>query len=106
MFAIQEAWSGTFDVFSAPDDIAAADAAMQHAVSQEWFAFLMTRPFSFDIYCDSAAELKEYADQRKLSGAELPYDELEERRRHWSARGQSGRLRCRRPWMVSTYGRK
>jgi hypothetical protein len=99
-------WTKTVDTYSAPDDVAAADAAVQHAVSREWLVFETSLPFNFEIDCDSAAELRVYADARKLRGAEIPYEELEERRRELGAEGQAARLRCRRPWMLSTYRKK
>ena len=99
----QPVWSKTVDTFSAPDDVAAADAAVQHAVSREWLVFETSVTFDFDIYCDSAAELKVYAEARKLCGAEIPYQQLEERRRELGPERQAARLRCRRPWMLSTY---
>jgi len=99
-------WTKTVDTYSAPDDVAAADAAVQHAVSREWLVFETNLPFNFEIDCDSAAELRVYADARKLRGAEIPYEELEERRRELGAEGHAARLRCRRPWMLSTYRKK
>jgi len=59
-----------------------------------------------EIYCDTAAELSVYAEERKLRGAEIPDQELEERRREVCAEGQTARLRCRRPWLLSTYRKK
>ena len=86
--------------------MAAADAAVQLAVSREWLLFDTSLPFPFEIYCDSAAELRLYAEARKLRGAEIPYEELEERLRELSAEAPAARLRCRRPWMLSTYRKK
>jgi len=102
----QAVWAKTVDSYSAPEDVAAAGAAVQHALSNEWFVFETSLPFRFDIYCDTAAEFSVYAEARKLRGAEIPYQELEERRREFGAEGQPARLRCRRPWMLSTYRRK
>ena len=99
-------WAKTVELYSAPEDVAAADAAVQHAVSREWITFETRVPFDFEIYCDSAAELSVYAEARKLRGADIPYEELEERRRESSSEGQTARLRCRRPWMLSTYRKK
>ena len=62
--------------------------------------------FNFEIHCDTAAELSVYAEERKLRGAEISYQELEERRRELCVEGQAARLRCRRPWMLSTYRKK
>ena len=106
IIATQAVWAKTVDSYSAPEDVAAADVAVQHAVSREWLAFEMSLPFNFEIYFDSAAELRVYAEARKLRGAEIPYEELEERRRALRAEGQAARLRCRRPWMLSTYRKK
>ena len=103
VIAAQAVWAKTVDTYSAPDDVAAADAAVQHALSREWLVFETSLPFNFEIDCDSEAELKVYADARKLRGAEIPYEELEERLRELGVEGQAARLRCRRPWMVSTY---
>lgn len=96
-------WATTVELYSAPQDVAAADAAVQDAVSGKWLVFETSLPFNFEIYCDSAAELSVYAEARKLRGTEIPYEELEERRRELGAKGQAARLRCRRPWMLSTY---
>jgi hypothetical protein len=103
MIGAQAVWAKTVATYSAPDDVAAADTAVRHALSCEWLVFETSGPFSFDIYCDSAAELRDYAAGRKLSGAEIPYEELEERRR---ALGQAARLRCRRPWRLTAYRKK
>lgn|SRR5215469_13645783 len=93
-------WAETLEVYSAPEDNASADAAMEQAASHGWFLFEASRHFSFDIYCDSAHELKAYADARKLVGAEIRYEEMEERRCE-----PGERLRCRRPWLLRTYRR-
>lgn len=99
----QAVWAKTVESYSAPEDIAAADSAVEHAIWREWFAFETKLLFDFEIYCDSAVELRIYTDARKMRGAEIPYDELEERRRELDMRGQAARLRCRRPWMLCTY---
>jgi hypothetical protein len=104
--AAQPVWTRTVDSYSAPEDVAAADAAVQHAVSREWLVFEESLAFNFEIYCDRAAELSVYAEARKLRGAEIPYEELEERRHELGAEGQAARLRCRRLWMLSTYRKK
>ncbi len=106
VIASQAVWAKTVDLYSAPEDVAAAGAAVQHALSREWLVFETSLPFSFDIYCDTAAELSVYAEARKLRGAEIPYQELEERRRELGVEGQAARLRCRRPWMLGTYRKK
>jgi hypothetical protein len=92
----QAVWAKVVDSYSAPEDVEAADAAVQHAVSREWLVFEMSLTFNFDIYCDSSAELGVYAEARKLHGVEIPYEELEVRRHELSA-GEDPRLRCRRP---------
>src|SRR5262249_27230726 len=106
VIATQVVWTKTFDSYSAPEDVAAADAAVQHAVSYESLVFETSLPFHFEIDCDSAAELRAYAEARKLPGAESPYEEVEKRRRELGAAGQVARLRCRRPWMLSTYRKR
>ena len=98
-------WAKEVDACSTPEDMAAADAAIQHAVSGEWFVFEKSHPFDLEIYCDTAADLMLYAQTRKLREAEIPYEELEKRRK-LGADGQTARLRCRRPWIVSTYRKK
>jgi hypothetical protein len=106
IIATQAVWAKTVDTYSAPEDVAAAGAAVQHAVSREWFVFETSLPLDFDIYCDTTAELRVYAEARKLRGAEIPYEELEERRREFGADEQAARLRCCRPWALSTYRKK
>jgi len=106
VIATRAVWAKTVYTFSAPDDVAAADAAVQLAVSREWLVFDTSLSFRFEIYCDSAAELRAYAEARKLRGDEIPYQELEKRLRELSAKAQAARLRCRRPWMLSTYRKK
>jgi len=106
VIATQAVWAKTVDSYSAPEDVASADAAVQHAVSREWLVLDTSFPFDFEIYCDRGAELRVYAEERKLRGAEIPYEELEERRRELSAEGQAARLRCHRPWMLSTYRKR
>ena len=102
----QAEWAKTVNSYSAPEDVAAADAAVKHALSREWLVFGTRVPFNFEIYCDSAAELSVYAEARKLRGAQIPYEELEERRRELCLEGRPARLRCVRPWMLSTYCKK
>ena len=95
-------WGRTVESYSAPLDVAAAGAAVEEALSRDWFAFTASARFQFEIYCDNAADLREYVEGRKLYGAEIPYIECEERRRNASA-DQPARLRCLRPWMLGTY---
>jgi hypothetical protein len=106
LIATEVVWAKTVDSYSTPEGVAAADAAVEYAVSGGWLVFETSLPFNFEIYCDSAAELSVYAEARKLRGAEIPYQELEERRRELGTEGQAARLRCRRPWMLSTYRKK
>jgi hypothetical protein len=101
--ASRAVWEKTVESYSAPEDVAAADAAVQDALARQCLVFDTSLGFDFEIYCDNADELRVYAEDRKLHGAEIPYAELEERRRGFGARGQAVRLRCRRPWMLSTY---
>jgi|ERR1041384_419444 hypothetical protein len=99
-------WAKQVEVYSAPEDVAAADAAVQHALSSDWFAFGKSVRFDFEIFCDTAAELRLYVQDRKLRGEEIPYEDLDERRCIPATTGQTPRLRCRRPWMLSTYQKK
>jgi hypothetical protein len=99
----QAVWAKTVASYSAPEDVAAAGAAVMHALSRKWLVFETNLPFNFDTYCDTAAELSVYAEERKLRGAGIPYQELEERRREFGTAGQPARLRCRRQWMLGTY---
>ena len=103
VIAGEAVWAETVETYSAPEDVAAADAAVQQALSRGWFAFEGSVPFTFEIYCDSGDELRVYAEGRKLHGAEIPYEELEKRRRGASSAGREARLRCLRRWMVSSY---
>jgi hypothetical protein len=102
----QASWTKEVASYSAPEDVAAADAAMQDAISSDWFVLEKSILFDFEIFCDTAAELSVYAKARKLRGEEIPYEELEGRRAELGARGQAPRLRCRRRWMLSTYHKK
>jgi hypothetical protein len=43
IIAAQTIWAKEAELYSAPD-VAAADAAMQHAISGEWFAFEKSVP--------------------------------------------------------------
>ncbi len=79
--ATQTRSSMPLETYSAPDDVAAAGEAIRHAVSSGWFAFEASLPFTFEIYCDSTADLRAYAQARKLYGAVIPYEELDERTR-------------------------
>jgi hypothetical protein len=106
IIAARTIWTKEVASYSAAEDIAAADVAMRHAISIDCFAFEKSTPFDFDIFCDTAEDLKVCAQDRKLHGEEIPYDELEERRRELGADGQAARLRCRRRWMLSTYYKK
>jgi len=106
VIATHAVWTKTVELYSAPEDVAAADAAVRHAVSGKWLVFETSLPFTFEIYCDSAADLRVYVEARKLRGAAIPYEELEERRRGLGAAGHAARLRLRRPWMLNTYRKK
>jgi len=106
VIATHAVWAKTIYTYSAQEDVAAADAAVRLAVSCDGFS--STRVFRplFETYCDSAAELRLYAGARKLRGGEIPYEELEEPLRELGAEATAARLRCRRPWMLSTYRKK
>ena len=93
--------------YGAAEDDAAADAAVQHALSHGWLTTEQTRHFDFEVYCDSAADLKAYAETgRRMREAKIPYQELEAQRSELSAAsGQAAQLRCRRPTMLKIYRR-
>jgi hypothetical protein len=102
----QTTWTKEVASYSGPEDVAAADAAMQDAISSDWFVLEKNIRFDFEIFCDTAAELSVYAKARKLCGEEIPYDEVEQRRAELGAQGQAPRLRCRRRWMLRSYRKK
>jgi len=104
--ASQTTWKKKVASYSAPEDVTAADAAMQLAMSSDWFALKKSILFDFEILCDTAAELSVYANARKLRGEDIPYDELERRRVELGAQGQTPRLRCRRRWILSAYRKR
>lgn len=104
--AAEAVWAKTVESYSAAEDMAAADAAVEQAVSDRWLVCEVTLQFDFEIYCDRAADLRAYAEARKLRGAEIPSEELEERRREVGASGKAARLRCRRRWMLRTYRKR
>jgi hypothetical protein len=91
---------------STSEDVAAADRAVQHALSEEWFAFEKSLPYELEIYCDTNADFRLYAQDHKLPEAEIPYWELEEQLSELAKAGQNSHLRCRRPWMLSIYSKK
>jgi hypothetical protein len=104
--ATQTIWEKEVASYSTPEDVAAAEAAVQKALSDEWFVFEKSLPYHFETYCDTVTDLSLYVQARKLPEADIPYEELEERRREPGADGQTARLRCRRPWLMSTYRKK
>jgi hypothetical protein len=93
------------DAYGAAEDEAAAEAAVRHALSHRWFTFERSRPFDFEVYYDSAADLKAFVEKSKrMRESRIPYQELEERRSELgAATGQPSRLRCHRPWITSVY---
>lgn len=101
--AAQAIWMKEVASYSAPEDVAAADAAVLHAVSNAWFAFEKSARFDFQILCDTVEDLRTYVQGRKLHGEEIPYGELEQRLREAIAGGPAARLRCHRRWMLSAY---
>jgi hypothetical protein len=98
-------WSAEVDAYGAAEDDASADAAVRQAVSGGWFACQRSDRFDFEVYCDTAADLKAYVEKgRRMRDANISYADLEKRQREISAsRGQAARLRCHRPKMLSVY---
>jgi hypothetical protein len=101
VIATRAIWATEVSSYVGAEDNAAADAAVQHALSDEWFVFEKRHPFNFEIYCDTAEDLKLYAQMhRRMREAEIPYEALEVRRCELSD-GPTARLRCRRSWVLS-----
>jgi hypothetical protein len=98
-------WAAEADAYGAAEDDASADAAVRHALSSGWFVSARTDRFDFEVYCDTAADLKAYAEMgRRMRDAKIPYEALEKQLHELSARtGQAARLRCHRPKMLSVY---
>src|SRR6202051_4588252 len=55
-------WAAEADAYGAAEDDASADAAVRHALSSGWFVSARTDRFDFEVYCDTAADLKAYAE--------------------------------------------
>src|ERR1700730_5850475 len=55
-------WAAEADAYGAVEDDASADAAVRHALSSGWFVSARTDQFDFQVYCDTAAALKTYAE--------------------------------------------
>jgi hypothetical protein len=93
--------------YGAAEDDAAVDAAVQHALSHGWLTTEQTRYFDFQVYCDSVADLKAYAETGgRMREAKIPYQELEAQRKDLSAASrQAAQLRCHRPTMLKGYRR-
>jgi len=98
-------WAAEGDAYGAAEDDASADAAAGHALSSGWFVSARNDRFDFEVYCDTAADLKTYAEMgRRMRDSKIPYDDLEKRRCELSAStGHAARLRCHRPKMLSVY---
>ena len=103
VIATRANWATEVNSYGGSEDDAAKDASVQHALSHDWFIFERRSPFEFVIYCDTAADLKSYVQMnRRIRDVEIPYEMLEVWRRELID-GSAARLRCRRPWMLSTY---
>jgi hypothetical protein len=99
-------WATEVSSYVGAEENAAADAAVLHVLSGDWFVFEKRHPFDLEIYCDTAEDLKLYAQMhRRMRETEIPYDALEVRRRELSD-GRTARLRCRRSWILSSYRKK
>ena len=97
-------WAAQVSSFADAEEYAAADAAVGLATSRGLFVFEKRQPFEFEVYCDTSADLKQHAQlHRGMREADIPYEDLEARRRELEACGQTARLRCGRPWMLSAY---
>src|SRR4030088_2760159 len=106
VIATRAIWATEVSSYVGAEDNAAADTAVQYSLSCEWFVFEKRHSFNFEIYCDTAEDLKAYAQlHRRMREAEIPYEALEVRRRELSD-GRTARLRCRRSWILSSYRKK
>jgi hypothetical protein len=72
VIASRTIWAKEVASYSTPEDVAAAEGAVQHALSREWFAFEKSLPYDFEVYCDTAADLSLYAQTRKLPIPRFP----------------------------------
>src|SRR5438552_3384063 len=81
------------DSYGAAEDDTAADVAVRHILSRAWFVFERSRHFDFEVYYDSATDLKAFVEtSKRMRGASIPYQELEERRSELgAATGQPSR---------------
>jgi hypothetical protein len=96
-------WTKQVAPCSTPEDVEAAEVAMRRAVECKWFAGEERIAYDLEIHCDTAADLRTYAQNRKLVESEIPYDELEQRRCALVSAGREAGVLCRRPWMLSSY---
>jgi hypothetical protein len=105
--AVRTAKAIEVDSYGAAEDDAAADAAVQQALSSKWFVFEQRCDFDFEVYCDSGADLRAYAETgRRMREARIPYDDLNSQRNELAAiTGLPSRLRCHRPSMLSVYSK-
>src|SRR5579871_7643 len=81
--------------YGAAEDDDAADAAVRHALSRQWFTLERQLTFAIDIDCDTASDLREFAETgRRMREAKIPYDTLERQRIELGeATGDVARLR-------------
>ena len=93
------------EAYEAQEDDNAADAAVEHAVSQGWLLPGGGFQFDFEFYWDTVVEMKAFAEtSRRIRRAGLDYAELEEQRRRLShAAEPAARFRCHRPMMLKHY---
>jgi len=96
-------WATGVNTLSGAEEHAAADTAVDEALAAGWFVFESRCPFDVEIYCDTVAELSDYAQQRKLQELEMACEDVEAQRSAVCADGKASRLRCRRRWMLSRY---
>ena len=91
--------------YGAAEDDAAADAAVRQALSRQWLTLERQLTFAVDIDCDTASDLREFAETgRRMREANIPYEALERQRIELgAATGDVARLRCRRPTVLSVY---
>src|SRR6202022_2121571 len=56
-------WGAEADACGAAEDDASADAAVRYALSCGWFVLQRSDRFDFEVYCDTAADLKIYTEK-------------------------------------------
>ena len=75
--ATRTIWAKEVPSYSTPEDVAAAEAAVQRAVSGEWFAFEKSLPLRFRDLLRYRRGFEPLCAGSKIARGEIPYEELE-----------------------------